>query len=956
MKFIADASFNSYIAGSYTGNFDFDPGPAVVAANAGSQSNGFMVRLDASGNYSLGLHFRGDIQDVWTAVTTDASGNMYITGYTNSTTVQAPHVSLNALWGRECYILKYNAAGTLLWSKKIFGQNGQLFTDVAVDGTGNVYALGYFNGDVVNPTNTGNIFLNNGSNYDAMIYKYDGSGNFLWADALDGAVSCYARRIALDVSANIYIVGGFTGVTDFDPSLTTTSNTTSAGLYDFYLVKLDASGNFTGNFQRWGSAGDETSGDVAVASNGDYLVTGSFTNTVDFNTGPGVSNLTSLGSYDAFLAKYSSCVMPLPPTITSPVPSNGNVLMCAGSNIYIYVNYVGGVTHTWYNSSQVNQGNGDNFPTGVINSNTIFYVDAANTCGTSAQTLVNIVTGITTPTITTTTPYNNCDTGTVSLNATANEGTINWDSALTAGTLLGTGGTYVTPSISTTTTYYVSATDSGCTITPLASVVATIKPIPTITTSAGATICGSGTAVLTATPSAGVVNWYSAMTGGVPFFTGTSYTTPNLSTTTTYYVDAYLNGCTTLSRTAVLVTVNPIPTFISQTSATICGSGSAILSASFNSGILNWYTLPSGGSSVNTGNNYTTPSVSVTTTWYVDATLSGCTSARVPVTLTINPLPSVISAIGGLRCGTGTVNISATASAGIINWFTTPSGGSPIGTGNSFTTPSISVSTIYYAEALNNGCTSASRTMCPADVYPYPTITSTVTDSICSSGSVTISATASVGTLEWYTSSTGGSPIAFGNSYTTPTLSTTTTYYVDATNNGCYASARTPVTVNVHTPVSPSITITASTTTTCYGDTTFYSSSVTNAGNSPTYQWFINGLSVPSATSANYFNQYLMDYDTISCVVYSNHWCSAASSATSNEIGMAVGYSNNVVSVNITTSSTTVCSGVNVTFYANAVAQGHNPIYTWYVNSTPAGGNVDTFNTSNLNTGDIVSV
>jgi gliding motility-associated-like protein len=73
---------------------------------------------------------------------------------------------------------------------------------------------------------------------------------------------------------------------------------------------------------------------------------------------------------------------------------------------------------------------------------------------------------------------------------------------------------------------------------------------------------------------------------------------------------------------------------------------------------------------------------------------------------------------------------------------------------------------------------------------------------ICGPGTVTLQATASNGTVNWYDNT--GNPLGTGNSYTTPTLLTTTTYYVDA---GC-STARTPITVLVNPlPIANTVTI-----------------------------------------------------------------------------------------------------------------------------------------------------
>jgi hypothetical protein len=93
------------------------------------------------------------------------------------------------------------------------------------------------------------------------------------------------------------------------------------------------------------------------------------------------------------------------------------------------------------------------------------------------------------------------------------------------------------------------------------------------------------------------------------------------------------------------VTINvTVPPSITVTSGSTCGTGSVNLSANAASGTLNWYAASSGGVVLATGSTYNTPSISVTTTYYVDVTLNGCTSSpRIAVSATVNPLPAVAS-------------------------------------------------------------------------------------------------------------------------------------------------------------------------------------------------------------------------------------------------------------------------------------------------------------------------
>ncbi|HLP21828.1 MAG TPA: hypothetical protein VK174_16055, partial [Chitinophagales bacterium] len=93
--------------------------------------------------------------------------------------------------------------------------------------------------------------------------------------------------------------------------------------------------------------------------------------------------------------------------------------------------------------------------------------------------------------------------------------------------------------------------------------------------------------------------------------------------------------------------------------------------------------------------------------------------------LTVNTTPTITGTTPAARCETGTVNLAATASAGTIDWYAAATGGSSLGTGTSFVTPSIGSTTTYYVAATSVGCTTASRTAVVATVNTAPTITGT---------------------------------------------------------------------------------------------------------------------------------------------------------------------------------------------------------------------------------------
>jgi subtilisin-like proprotein convertase family protein len=439
-----------------------------------------------------------------------------------------------------------------------------------------------------------------------------------------------------------------------------------------------------------------------------------------------------------------------------------------------------------------------------------------------------------------------CGTGTVNLSVAAPGAglTVDWYATASGGTALASGSTsFTTPSISVTTTYYaeVRNTTSGCVSTTRTAVVATVNTVPAAATGAtGASRCGTGSVTISvAAPGAGLtVDWYAAASGGSALVSGsTSYTTPSIATTTTYYAEVRntTTGCVAASRTAVVATINPLPANASgATGASRCGTGSVTISvAAPGAGLtVDWYAAASGGSALVSGStSYTTPSISSTTTYYAEVrnTTTGCVSSgRTAVTATINTIPSAATGpVNGSRCGTGTVNLSVAApGAGLtVDWYAAASGGTALASGStSFTTPSISVTTTYYAEVRNttSGCVSTTRTAVVATVNTVPAAATGATGaSRCGTGSVTISVAAPGAglTVDWYAAASGGSALVSGStSYTTPSIATTTTYYAEVrtTATGCVAGTRTAVTATVNAlPVISSVT--ASPTSVCPG-------------------------------------------------------------------------------------------------------------------------------------------
>ena len=483
------------------------------------------------------------------------------------------------------------------------------------------------------------------------------------------------------------------------------------------------------------------------------------------------------------------------PTITGTTPAT----RCGSGLVTISATASAG-TIRWYDAPTAGTllATGANYSPNVPLTTTYYVETTLNSCTSPRIAVVVTINEI--PTITSTTAAARCDAGIMTLQATASSGTINWYDAPSGGNLVGTGTNFTTPSISLTTTYYVESILGTCSATRTA-VTATVSVTPSITSTTASNRCDAGSVTLFASANAGIVNWYDAATGGTLVGTGTSFTTPSILSTTSYYVEAVNGSCASGTRTEVIATINNSPTITSTAPTTICGGDTFTISATASAGSLAWFNVPTGGLVQGTGNSFSLSNWTTTTTFYVQATDGPCQSARIPVVVTVNDRPFNTTLTPASRCGTGTVTLAATYTVGTINWYANPIGGTPIATGSSFTTPSITTSTTYYVEAENNGCISLIRTAITATVYEVPVITSTTPASKCGTGSVQLQVTSNVGTISWFENSVGGTALATGGTFNTPSLTTSTTYYVEVSNGTC-TSARTPVTASIFTAVN----------------------------------------------------------------------------------------------------------------------------------------------------------
>ena len=321
---VTDSTGNVYMTGGFEGTVDFqprDPSTATDTLTSHLESTDpsgathgqdiFLAKYDPSG----GLLWVRDIggtggaiqgSEVGQGLAVDSLGNVYVTGCTNSTTIDIGTMTLAT--PNHGFRAKLDANGAVLWAKDVYGRGG--FQKIDVDASGNVYTLGDFQGtvnfDVLNPSTALNtLTAGNASGEDVYLTKNAPDGTFLWAEQI--SYPSAGAGLGLDVAGGaILLTGRFAGTVDFDPG-PATHNLTTGTTDTAFVLKLDLNGAYQWAFALPSSRYQASIGrDVAMDDVGNVYTTGFFTGTVDFDPGKGRTLLTSQGGDDAYVAKYTA--------------------------------------------------------------------------------------------------------------------------------------------------------------------------------------------------------------------------------------------------------------------------------------------------------------------------------------------------------------------------------------------------------------------------------------------------------------------------------------------------------------------------------------------------------------------------------------------------------------------------------------------------------------------------
>lgn len=260
-----DAIGNVFTAGMFSGTVDFDPSPAVTNLSGPAfGDDGFISKLDASGNFVWVKQLEGTIRDV-ASLALDASGNVYTTGsfYSDSQTDFDPgagiyNLSITHRFGDDTYILKLDASGSFVWVKQIGGVPSltagpdTIGKSIVVDGSGNIYTTGTFGSSTSDSgdfdPNAGVALLTpTGGSADMFVHKMSQTTLGLSKNNIDNKISIYPNpsngnfnieidENLIDAKVHVFNILG-QKVKDFSLKSITSNQNLNQGIYILEIEK-----------------------------------------------------------------------------------------------------------------------------------------------------------------------------------------------------------------------------------------------------------------------------------------------------------------------------------------------------------------------------------------------------------------------------------------------------------------------------------------------------------------------------------------------------------------------------------------------------------------------------------------------------------------------------------------------------------------------------------------------
>lgn len=333
-----DASKNIVIAGSFKGSITL--GTTTFTSSVG-YFDGFVVKLDSTGNVKWAKQLIGLRNDEMKAVSIDKFGHVCVTGFFNNSATLG-NITVNSNAADDIFVAKYDQDGNEMWARNAgsnqTGVRPESGNGISNDSAGNIYVTGNYSWNAYFGTK---YITGNGTSNDIFMVKYNPDGLLQWVRSGQGARSKEGRSITTDAIGNSFITGTFVGKVTFDKGtgtadslLTILSSDGSIGYNEIYVVKYDTDGKLAwittpkgpaeGNDNNYGNG-------ICLGNNNTIYTTGEYTSRITFGTTFfGIKAENRIKAYVAMISDNTvtgianSTLANLPLSVY-PNPSDGNM-------------------------------------------------------------------------------------------------------------------------------------------------------------------------------------------------------------------------------------------------------------------------------------------------------------------------------------------------------------------------------------------------------------------------------------------------------------------------------------------------------------------------------------------------------------------------------------------------------------------------------------------------------
>jgi hypothetical protein len=268
-----------------------DMGTGLMASAGGNDI--FVAKYTAGGVPLWSRRVGASQDDRAQGVAVDGSGNVYVIGTFQGTVDFGGGAVTSPATYVNSFLVKYSPLGAHLWSKRLSSTGMDEGLAVAVDGSGNVTAAGV----LYQTSNFGGSSLATAGGSDVWVARFSSAGAHVWSRRAGGTGEDWVYGVAVDVSGNASITGYSAAAADFGGG-----SVAGAGGKDIIVAQYSSTGGHVWS-RRVGGSGNDVGRDIAVDGSGNVVVTGNFaSSSVNFGSG----TLSNAGGADIFLVKYSS--------------------------------------------------------------------------------------------------------------------------------------------------------------------------------------------------------------------------------------------------------------------------------------------------------------------------------------------------------------------------------------------------------------------------------------------------------------------------------------------------------------------------------------------------------------------------------------------------------------------------------------------------------------------------